>query len=478
MNKLNFLTFYLPKTPINLVYMLQQTEYDSAKFSKWIDRIPNLNRIMIRQTIVWTKTAQLLVLFGYFIWLIPLLGVIIFSISYHQSLILSLMSILFLFLLSPVYVVVGLSFASEVGKKLISPKNKSLSKMTSERLSKHPATKIAIAGSYGKTSMKELLFTVLSEGKKVAATPANKNVASSHAAFTKSLIGDEDIILIEYGEGKPGDVERFAHATKPDIGIITGLAPAHLDKYLTVESAGKDIFSLADYLNDQNVYVNAESQPLQNFIKASHKKYSKQGMEDWVVSNVQISVDGLSFDLSTKGQELKLKSNLLGEHQIGPLCLVTILALKFGLTKTQVETGISKTQPFEHRMQPRNVLGATVIDDTYNGNIEGIEAGLNLLTKLPAKRKIYVTPGLVDQGSETDKIHRQIGELIAAAQPNVTVLMKNSVSHYIEEEMIKNGYKGEIRIEQDPLNFYTNLEQFLAKGDLVLMQNDWPDQYA
>src|SRR6185437_8361984 len=124
----------------------------------------------------------------------------------------------------------------------------------------HKGAKVAIVGSYGKTSMKELLLTVLREGKQVAATPANKNVAVSHAQFARALNGDEDILLIEYGEGAPGDVAKFAKTTHPTHAVITGVAAAHLDKYRSTVAAGKDIFSVAAYVADKaHIYVNRES---------------------------------------------------------------------------------------------------------------------------------------------------------------------------------------------------------------------------
>jgi UDP-N-acetylmuramyl pentapeptide synthase len=129
-------------------------------------------------------------------------------------------------------------------------------------------------------------------------------------------------------------------------------------------------------------------------------------------------------------------------------------------------------------MYPRATHGAWIIDDTYNGNIDGMRAGLALLDELPAKRKIYVTPGLVDQGVETESVHVELGKLIAQSNPDRVVLMKNSVTDFISKGMEKEGYKGEVRIEQDPLNFYLNIEHFVAAGDLVLMQNDWTDNYT
>jgi UDP-N-acetylmuramoyl-tripeptide--D-alanyl-D-alanine ligase len=126
-------------------------------------------------------------------------------------------------------------------------------------------------------------------------------------------------------------------------------------------------------------------------------------------------------------------------------------------------------------MELRRVGGAYVIDDAYNGNLQGIKAGLSLLSDLPAKRKIYVTPGLVDQGKDTAKIHNEIGKLILDANPDKVVLIKNSVTDDILAGM--KGYSGEVIIETNPLPFYLNLDKFLATDDLLLMQNDWPDNY-
>ena len=129
-------------------------------------------------------------------------------------------------------------------------------------------------------------------------------------------------------------------------------------------------------------------------------------------------------------------------------------------------------------MQPYGLGGAWIIDDTYNGNLEGIRAGLELLKDLPAKRRIYVTPGLVDQGVENERVHRTIGGLIASAKPDQVVLMQNSVTSWIMSGLKEANYQGEVTIEAVPLNFYSNLKHFVASGDVVLMQNDWTDNYS
>lgn len=475
-----FLSLYMPSYSSVLVYMLQGTEYMARPYLAWYWRTTNFSEVMKRRSLDRTKAARLLLLAastGIVVQVVIGLALLVLGLSHHSQN--YSLSGLLLLVSYPVIWAHALVVPLVLGRLIISvPAEKKLIAESRAIFKNHPGKKIAVAGSYGKTSMKELLVTVLAEGLDVAATPANKNVSISHAYFARKLSGDEDVLVIEYGEGAPGDVERFAEITAPTHGVITGLAPAHLDQYKTLQAAGNDIFSLANYLQGNQVYVNSESPEVAGFMRPEFHSFGPQGALGWKVKNVEISLHGSNFSLVKAKQQIKLSSGLVGRHQIGFLSLVAALSLEFGLTAEQVRAGIAKTKPFEHRMQPYQLSGAWIIDDTYNGNLEGLRAGTQLLAELPARRKIYVTPGLVDQGSESESVHLAAGKLIAAANPDITVLMNNSVTQFIRQGLSEAGYSGEVRIEANPLDFYINLNHFVAAGDLVLMQNDWTDNYA
>lgn len=474
-----FLSRYLPGYAATLVYMLQSTEYNVKAYLSWYRRVENFRTVMYRRTLHKTKAANLLLLAlrcGMVVQVV--LGL---SCSWYGnqqfSLLWSIVG-LALILTYPFTWAYIVTFPLLFGRwMIVNPRNKKLIAESEQIFDRSTAVKIAIAGSYGKTSMKELLTTILSEGKKVAATPANKNVPVSHAYFAKKLTGDEEVLVIEYGEGAPGDVTRFAKVTHPDIAIITGLAPAHLNQYPTLEAAGEDIFSVSSYVKNDNVYVNGDSDAAKKFIRSGYHVYDHTGVLGWKVANVHVGFDGTKFTLINGKETLKLHSQLLGRHHIGPLVLAVALAHQLGLSKEQIQEGVGQTKPFEHRMQPRPLHGAWIIDDTYNGNIDGMKAGLELLKELPGKQKIYVTPGLVDQGVENERVHKDLGRAIAAASPNKVILMQNSATEYIEQGLQEGRFDGEVIIEEDPLAFYTNLEHFIAAGDVVLMQNDWTDNY-
>jgi UDP-N-acetylmuramoyl-tripeptide--D-alanyl-D-alanine ligase len=473
------LSMYRFSYPQTLVYMLQSCEYDVKAYIKWIHRTKDFDAVSYRRELNKTKYARMLLLIVRLGILVEiLLGILLIVLGITSNVPGGIFFGVALILIYPFLWAYLITVPLILGQSLVSaPLSLREINAASETFKNHKGIKVAVAGSYGKTSMKELLLCVLSEKLDTAATPANKNVSSSHAKFAQGLTGKEDVLIIEYGEGQPGDVLNFAKLTHPTHAVITGLAPAHLDKYKTLQAAGEDIFSLATYLNDKNVFV-YKDEASQAFIKPEFNIFDKHGASGWGVKDVHVDLTGTSFTLHKDKQEIKLKSALLGKHQVAYLSLVAAFALHQGLTKDQVIAGVSKTKPYQHRLQPYELNGAWVIDDTYNGNLEGIKAGTALLRDLKAKRKIYVTPGLVDQGEENERVHIEVGKAIAQAKPDLVVLMKNSVTSYIKKGLKKGEYKGEVQVKDDPLDFYVNLKHLVASGDLVLMQNDWPDNYA
>ena len=470
----------MPSFAVAVAYMLQSTEYEPRAYIRWLYRAGDFGAVMHRRTLDRTKVAGAFLLFlriGILLQVAVGVALLIAGLAgYRAELIITS---IFVILLAPIVwahlVILPLIVARYI---VIKPRLARMNTVTAKIFKEHSATKIAVAGSYGKTTMKELLTTVLSVKHVVASTPGNKNVASAHYQFATKLSGDEDVLIVEFGEGKPGDVEGFTNVVAPDVAVITGLAPAHLDQYGTIEEAGKDIFSLAKIVGPSGSYVNGESPPAKSFIESDQITFSAQGVDGWSVSDVSIDINGTHFTMAKNNKKIRISSGLIGKHLIGVMAATAAIAHRLGLDPSQIEAGFKKTVPYEHRMQPYRLGGAWVIDDSYNGNIQGVRAGIELLATLDATRKIYVTPGLVEQGNESDSIHTDIGTIIASGKPDIVVLMNNSTTRHISNGLMQAGFAGELIVQPDPLQFYTNLDQFVASGDIVLLQNDWTDNYA
>ncbi len=473
------LSLYHPRTPFFLVYMLQQVEYRPRPFVVWVKHSAvantSLNRVMHRQTLDRTQKATLLLaeLYGTALVWVALGLWLIWSALIHPVAIALAAAMLYpLVLLSVAAITVKLAYVF-----VVRPAERRMMAETTSIMQKHPGMTIAVAGSYGKTTMKELLLAVLGAKLRVAATEGNRNTPAAHAEFARSLSGQEDVVIFELGEGAPGDVEDFAATLRPDIAIITGLAPNHLDQYGTIDELARDFMTLRRSVPSEHLYFAADSALLGTYLTDKDQTYGLEGGRSWHVSDVHISAEHTMFTLMHNSQKLTIESKLLGRHQIAPLALAAVIALGMGLNAVEVETANAAVTPYEHRMSSYFINGATVIDDTYNGNLEGIMAGLSFLQEIEAKRKVYVTPGLVDQGGETATVHCQIAAKIAEIAPDLLVLMQNSATAIIADELAKLHYSGAVQVQDDPLSFYQGLEHIVRAGDVVLMQNDWTDNY-
>jgi UDP-N-acetylmuramoyl-tripeptide--D-alanyl-D-alanine ligase len=459
--------------------MLQDTEYRLDNYFSWYHRTRNFNTVMKRRTLTLTRKVKLLRLTLWTMWGLVLVVSAVLEITglMEQSFVPALIGLIILILL-PFIQAYAITIPLLFGQQFIQkPKEQAMIAEAKKILADHKAVKIAIVGSYGKTTVKEMLSAVLSESKKVAATPGNMNTLIGVSRFAKKLDGDEDVLVIEYGEEAPGDVTKLAELSSPTMAVMTGINEAHLVSFKTIENTIGTIFEISDYLGKKPVYKNGENTYIMECVPKDALLYSRDGVHGWKVTGAKTSLEsGTEFTAKKGSKTVKAKTKLIGLHSVGPTVAVIAIADELALSVKQIEAGLHKVEPFEHRMQPRQLHGAWIIDDTYNGNSDGVAAGLALLREAQAVRKVYVTPGLVEQGSKTQQVHEKIGEQIAVSA-DVAVLMKNSVTDFIITGLHRKKFKGDLMIIDEPLDFYTNLDQFIAKGDIVLMQNDWTDNY-
>jgi len=485
-----FLSKYSFKYPRSLVYMLQASEYNLGEFFGWLRRVENFKEVEQRKKLVKTFKAQLL------------LGMIAFFIGITLAVVLvkgDIFSLLIYIILLPHVLPYWLALCSFKLSIIQRPIEKMMINKAKSKLKNHKALKIGIAGSYGKTTMKEILKTVLAQSKKVAATPDNKNTPIGVARFVDTLDGDEEILIFEMGEYYSGDIKELAEMVNPDVGIITGINEAHLDKFKNIERTTETIFEIADFLkNKENakLYVNVESRLALE--KAHHLSkqeditlqicgYGERGVEyinevgesNWHAEGSETDLSGTRFVLkNNKGEGIVVSSKLLGLHQVGPLSVVTHLAKSLGMKIEDIELGLKNTRPFEHRLDPREESGGiTVIDDSYNGNPDGVRAAINFLKEIKNKRRFYITPGLVEMGSKTEEIHKQIGRELAEAGIEKVVLIKNSVTAFIEAGLGEHNFQGELIWFDSALDAFKSLPSRTISNDLLLYQNDWPDNY-
>ena len=472
-----FFSRYRPRYVRSLVYMMQASEYRVLDFLKWFWRVEDFSHVEGRKTLVETRKSTLLLVAGYFLFFFLCVSSI--SILFNGVVGPRFFSFFILVLSIPYLVAYGMTLILFVFNLLQRPVEYVIMRKAKQTLANHKGMKIAIAGSFGKTSMREILKTVLAAGKRVAAPPRSYNTPLGISTFVKKLKGDEEVLIFELGEYYPGDIKRISELVQPDRGVITGVNEAHLEKFKDLERTRRTIFELSDYLGGKPLYINGENDLARTHARAGHILYGRAGAGGVQIEEPITGLSGTSFVLHAGSRAMHVRSRLLGLHHIGPLAVAADIAFGLGLSAEQVEKGIANTKPFEHRLEPiTDAQGVTTLDDSYNGNPDGVRALILFLSSLRGIRRWYVTPGLVEMGARREEVHREIGRQLARAGIEKVVLIRNSVTPFIARGLEEAHYSGEVMWFERALDAFAALPNLTVKGDVVLLQNDWPDQYV
>ncbi len=343
---------------------------------------------------------------------------------------------------------------------------------------------IGIAGSYGKTTMKEVLKEVLAAKFSVMATPESVNTPLGIARWILSEVNSAtEIIVVEMGEHYRGDIAKLCRLTAPDVSVVTGINEAHLERMKKMETIVETVFEIVSGTKPGGlVVINGDDKR----VMEHYKEYvwpdhvvEKFKMDD--LDNKKFNPESLQWEAVLDGVG-NITIGLLAPYACGVVSAAAKVSQSFGMSPEEIKKGIQGILPVEHRLQPIRSSGdVLVIDDSYNGNPDGVREAINVLSQFSGRRKVYITPGLVETGSQSQEIHNKIGAQLAEVV-NVVILIKNSVTPWVEEGIFSANGKAqdaspEIIWFGTAQEAHAGLKNILKPGDVVLFQNDWGDQY-
>ena len=344
--------------------------------------------------------------------------------------------------------------------------------------------KIGITGSYGKTSTKFILATILEEKYDVLATPSSFNTPMGLTRVIREQLADHhQVFLAEMGARHVGDIKELVDLVHPGYGMITSVGAQHLETFGSVDKVADTKFELIEGLPaDGMAFFAADGGEVDKlYERAKVKKYRaglKGALLDMRADDIEVGPEGSTFVLrNSLGEKVTCTTRLLGRHNIQNIVLACSLARQLGLTMEQIARGVGKIKPVEHRLQLIPGAGVTVIDDAFNSNPVGAKAALDVLSGFPG-RHVVVTPGMVEQGEQEDEINRRFGAQMAYAC-DIAILIGKKHTAPIVEGLLNGG------MAQDKIYVVSSLDEATAvigqigqPGDTILFENDLPDNYT
>jgi UDP-N-acetylmuramoyl-tripeptide--D-alanyl-D-alanine ligase len=339
--------------------------------------------------------------------------------------------------------------------------------------------KIGITGSYGKTSVKFILQTMMSKKYKTVCTPGSFNTPMGMSRSSQLVMPDTEVFIAEMGARYRGNIAELARIVKPNYAILTAVAGQHLETMGSIENIYKTKYELVEALpkngfcvfNGDNAYTvkmskSCECEPALASLKEG----------DCIATDISVNEHGSSFTLSIGGESVRAKTGLVGKHNILNISMAAALSYKLGVSLKQIAAACEELEPVPHRLQVlRQPTGVTVIDDSFNGSRESILAGLETLAMFKG-RKFFVTPGVVELGDAAEKVHLELGGVAAKVCDFAFFIGGNA--EYLKAGMLSGGARDEHAIVCGSLNEAQELfKQMLAAGDTILLANDLPDNY-
>lgn len=374
-----------------------------------------------------------------------------------------------------------LSVAYYIIKPFEDLNNRRYLKLTKNILGQSDAIKIGITGSYAKTSVKEILTTILSVRYRVLATPESYNTPLGIAYSVKRLESTHDVFIAEMGAREVGDISDLSDIVRPDIAILTGINAQHLETFKTVENIKNTKYELFEKLKEGGkAFFNVDS-PLAKELadKFQGEKYCISLADGFVsAKNIVYSVEGITFDLCIEGERsIKCSTTLIGEHSIANILLAVAVAYKMGLTLNEIFVGVTRLHSIKHRLQVLPTgSGVTLIDDSYNSNIDGFKCALKAMSAFSG-RKIIVTPGLVELGEYQGGLNYKVGMLISKTCDVMIISAKTNAEMLVKGFIDGGKETKDIIYAKNHIKAKEVLNGILQKGDVVLFENDLPDTY-
>lgn len=355
-----------------------------------------------------------------------------------------------------------------------------------KKLQKYPTLiKIGITGSVGKTSNKFILNSLLSEKYDVCITPHSFNTPMGLTRVVLDYLKpNHDVLITEMGAKQVGDIKFLCDMIQPTYGILTSVGSQHLTTFGTLENIAKTKNELIKSLpKDKGVAIfngdNEPSMPLYEKCECKKILVSTKDVACFVhAENVKATDKGTTFMLCIGDQSINCKTKLLGLHNLQNILMCCALAYELGLTLEQLKLGIAKIEPINHRLELKKENGLVILDDSFNSSVEGSKSALDVLKLFDSGKKIVVTPGLIELGSYEHEANYNFGKQLAEVCDYVIIV--NQVNKQQISDGLKDAGFDETKIiyALSLLDAKLKIKDLAEKGDVILFENDLPDNYT
>ncbi|HCU08243.1 MAG TPA: UDP-N-acetylmuramoyl-tripeptide--D-alanyl-D-alanine ligase [Clostridiales bacterium] len=339
--------------------------------------------------------------------------------------------------------------------------------------------RVAVTGSVGKTTTKEMTARVLCQKYHTISTVGNLNTTLGQCLTAFQADRDTEAIVFEMGMDRKGELESYCRWIRPQIAVITNVGTAHLEHLGTREAIADAKLEIATYLGPKDVLIfNSDS----DFLSAETVEDKLKGRcmlcpvgtgadAQYQLTDIRSEGDGVHFALEDRHRGLLQSFTLpiLGIHNALNASLSAAVGAFLNISLEEASEALFEMQTAKRRLHVEIAGGVTLIDDTYNAGPDSMKAALDVLAAAEGRRRIAVLADILELGSYLEEGHLSVGRYVAEKNPDVLIAIGDHAKYYAigAEEADYNGLLIRCQTNEEALNF---LLPELRPGDVVLVK--------
>jgi UDP-N-acetylmuramoyl-tripeptide--D-alanyl-D-alanine ligase len=326
---------------------------------------------------------------------------------------------------------------------------------------------VAVTGSAGKTSTKDIIAAMLAVRYKVGKTIGNFN---NHIGLPLSILrlpSDADVAVLEMGMNHAGEIRDLARIAEPDHGVVTNVGYAHVENFASIEGVAGAKRELIDALPPEGVAILNADDPLVAAFPSAHRiTYGFSAHANIRAENADIAADHASF--AVRG--VRFHTSLAGRHSVSNILAGIAVASVFNIQPAELASAVAALAPGKMRGERKIWRGATVLNDSYNSNPEAARNMLDVLKSEAAERRIAVLGEMRELGQMSEQLHRQLGEQAVKAGIDVIIGI-HGAARFLVESAVQAGARPKAALFFDePAAAGEFLKDFVKPGDAILFK--------
>lgn len=353
--------------------------------------------------------------------------------------------------------------------------NKKYIKKAKKKLTSINPLVIGITGSFGKTTVKNFIYQMLSNYQVSKSRKSYNTEMGICKSISLDLKAFDEVYISELGATKPKDIEKLTNLLNPTICIITDIGKQHLDSFKTIDNILKTKLEIIKSNKIEVLIINGDNTYLNEFNYPKDLKVIRVGKDknfDVYYENENFGFSETTFDLSSK-KKYHIKTKIVGKHNIINILISFAACAYLKMDEEEIISNINNLHLPNNRLEIKNINNHKIIDNSFNSNSIGFKNNIDYLS-LSTDFKIVITPGIVELKKESQQIHDELAKYLID-KVDFVYLIKNKNTYYMEKEFKRQNFTNFKMVDSFKEAYILSINR--KEPSTILIENDLTDYY-